>query len=441
MMVAFIILIAVCGVLAYRITSPEDRTRYLEIGFNTIGQLKAAATRPHPESDAYRGTLQARTPHLVITPAIAAINVAVVVCMLLGASAVDQPDTLVRWGASLGPRTTNGEWWRLVSSTFVHTGMLHVFVNVAILIQLGNVLERLVGRAAFAAVYVSAGVYAGLINLSAHPVSVSVGASAAVFGLYGLLLASLVWQMFQSHNVDQDSNTEPIVPSRVTMPLMMMTRLGFGAALFVAYNAVIGFAGVAECGGLIAGLAYGLVLGRRTADQPPRTRRLGVAMAAAGFIAVACAVPLRNIADVKPEIARVIATEEHTAAVYQSALDTFKKGRLTAEALAQLAERTIMPALQAVDLRLETLRNVPPEHRALVSDAREYLRLRCQGWRIRADAIRRMNAAPRRAPNERAAAARARLQAEAQFRSNLSAEGNAEGAERASLEAFQRISR
>jgi hypothetical protein len=312
---------------------------------------------------------------------------------------------------------------------------------VAILIQLGNVLERLVGRVAFAAVYVSAGVCAGLISLSAHPVSVSVGASAGVFGLYGLLLAALVWQMFQHRSADQDSDTEQLAPTHATMPLIMMKRLGFSAALFIGYNAVAGFAGVAECGGLIAGLAYGLVLGPFTVDQPPRTLRLAVAMAAAGFIAVACAVPLRNIADVKPEIARVIATEEDTAAAYQSALDTFKKGRLTAEGLAQLAERTIMPALQAADLRLETLRNVPPEHRALVSDAREYLRLRCQGWRLRVDAIRRTNAAPRRAPDERAAAAMARLQAEAQFRSNLAAEGNAEGAERASLEAFQRIGR
>jgi membrane associated rhomboid family serine protease len=438
--VAFIILLAVAGFVAYRITSPEERARYLDIALDAVGQLKVAATQRHPESDAFRGVLRARTPHVVITPAIAAINVAVVVCMLLGASAISEPDTLVGWGASLGPRTTNGEWWRLVTSTFVHTGMLHLLVNVAILIQLGAVLERLLGRLAFAAVYVSAGAFAGLINLSSYPVAVSVGASAAVFGLYGLLIASLIWQMFQRHSVDQGPDGEQIAQPRATIPLIVMKRLGYGAALFIVYNAVNGLAGAAEFGGLIVGLGYGLVLGWRAVDQHPRTRHVAAAMAASGVIALACAAPLRNIADVKPEIARVVATEERTAAAYRSGLDAFKKGRMTAEALAQLAERTIMPALRTVDARLEVLSNVPPEDQPLVSDAREYIRLRCLSWRLRADAIRQTNAAPRRAP-EGAADASGRLQAEARFRSNMAAEGHAEGAERASLEAFQRIRR
>ena len=436
----FIILLAVFGILAYRITSPETRARYLDIAIDIVRQLKGAATQRHPESDAFRDALRARTPHVVITPAIAAINVAVAVCILVGASAISDPDTLVGWGASLGPRTTNGEWWRLVTSTFVHTGTLQLFVNVAILIQLGAVLERLVGRLAFAAVYVSAGAFAGLINLSSHPVAVSVGASGAVFGLYGLLMASLIWQTFQRHRRDQEPDEEQTAQPRVTIPLMVLKRLGCGAALFIGYNAVNGLAGAAEFAGLIVGLGYGLVLGRRAADQHPRTSHVAAAMAASGVIAVACAMPLRNIADVKPEIARVIATEERTAAAYQSALDAFHKGRITAEALADLAERTIMPALQAVDARLEALSNVPPEHQPLVSDARSYLRLRCQSWRLRADAIRRTNAAPRRAP-EGAADASWRLQAEARFRSNMAANGHAEGAERASLEVFQRIRR
>ncbi len=163
-------------------------------------------------------------------------------------------------------------------------------------------------------------------------------------------------------------------------------------------------------------------------------------MAASAVIALACAAPLRSIVDVKPEIARVVAVEERTAAAYQTALDAFKKGRTTAEALARLAEGTIMPALRTVDARLEGLGNVPAEDRPIVSDAREYVRLRCLSWRLRADAIRRTNAAPRRPPAGTVDAG-GRLQMEARFKSNLVAEGNAEGAERASLEAFQRIRR
>jgi hypothetical protein len=150
--------------------------------------------------------------------------------------------------------------------------------------------------------------------------------------------------------------------------------------------------------------------------------------------------PLRNIADVKPELARVVALEERTAVAYRAALDRFKHGRMTAEALAELADRTIVPELQAADARLQALRHVPPEHQPLVTEAREYLRLRCASWRVRADATRKANT-PLRRPKDGAAAANWRLQAEAQHRSNLAAAGKAEGAERVSLEAFERVRR
>jgi rhomboid protease GluP len=435
--VTFIILIAAVGIFAYCGTSPEQRARCLDIVTDIGGQLKIAATQRHPEYDAFRESLRARTRYVVIAPAIVAINAAVILCILFGANAIGDPGTLVGWGASLGPRTTNGEWWRLVTSTFVHTGVLHLVVNAAILLQLGTVLERLAGRLAFAAVYVFAGAFCCLTNLSSHPVAVSVGASGAVFGLYGLLIASLIWQTYQIYKGDQ-ADAEETAPPRVTIPLIAMKRLGYGAALFIVYNGVSGFAGAPEFAGLIVGLGYGLVLGRRAIDQQPGPHHVAAAMAAAGVIAVACALPLRNIADVKPEIARVIATEERTAAAYQSALPAFKKGRITAEALADLAETTIMPALQAVDARLKALSNVPAEHQRLVSDAREYVRLRCQSWRLRADAVRRTNSAARR-PSGGATEASGRLQAEARFRSNMAAMGNAEIAERASLEVFQRI--
>jgi membrane associated rhomboid family serine protease len=332
----------------------------------------------------------------------------------------------------------------------VNTGTLQLLINVAVLSQLGAVLERLVGPLAFGAVYVSAGAFAALIGLSLHPVSVSVGAPAAVLALYGLLLSLLAWQMFRQRGggsdpdsaPDQEEGQEPDAESirviRTPMPLGVIKRLACGFGIFIVYTALNGLAGAAEAGGLLVGLGYGLVLGWSVVAQHPRISHVAAAIAASATIAIACALPLRNIADVKPEIAGAIATEERTSAAYRSALDAFKKGHLTAEALAQLAERTNVSTLQAVNARLEALRNVPPEYRPLVDDAREFLRLRCQSWRLRAAAIRRTDATLHRAHDKRADAS-SRLQAEARFRSDMAAQGNAEGAERASLVAFQRI--
>ena len=182
------LLLVILAALAFRMTSPEDRQRYLGIALVFVRQLRVAAAETEPERE-YRDSLRARTGRLLVTPALVAINVMVVAGILFSAGAIGDPDTLLAWGGSLGPRTTNGEWWRLVTSTFVHTGTLHLLVNVAVLIQIGAVLERLAGRLAFAGVYVAAGVFAGLVNLSSYPLAVTSGASAAIFGLYGLLLA------------------------------------------------------------------------------------------------------------------------------------------------------------------------------------------------------------------------------------------------------------
>ena len=441
----FILLVVILAGLAFRMTSPEDRERYLGIAIANVRALRLAATESEPERE-FRDLLRTRTPYLFVTPALIAIPVMIAAGMRLSAGAMDAPETFVAWGASLGPRTTNGEWWRLVTSAFIPVGTLHLLVDAAVLIQIGAVLERLAGRLAFAAVYLSAGAFVGLVYLSSLPLAATSGASGAIFGLYGLFLASAFWQLFPVRGDDpavgiglatpEADESESAVPA-ATMPARTMKRLGAGASVFLVFGALNGFVHAADWTGLLVGAIYGLVVGRRVSREEPKTRRVAVAMIAAASIAVACALPLRNIANVKPAILNVLDTEARTAAAYKTASDAFARGRMTADALAQVAERTIVPELQAADARLTALRNVPPEQQPLVADAREYLRLREKSWRARVVAIRKANPDLRGA--KPAADAHSRLQAEARFRSNQIALGNAEGAERAALEAFQRI--
>ena len=294
--------------------------------------------------------------------------------------------------------------------------------------------------------YLSAGAFVGLVYLSSVPLAATSGASAAIFGLYGLLLASAFWQLFPVRDDDppvgiglapsEADESESAVPA-ATMPARTMKRLGAGAAVFVVFGALGGFVHMADWTGLLVGAIYGLVVGRRASREEPKTSRVAAAMVAAATIAVACALPLRNIANVKPAILNVLDTEARTAGAYKAASEAFARGRMTADALAQVAERTILPDLQSADARLTALSNVPPEQQPLVADAREYLRLREKSWQARVVAIRKTN--PDLRGVKPAADAHSRLQAEARFRSNQVALGNAEGAERAALEAFQRI--
>ena len=246
-------------------TSPADRARYLGVATDFLRQLKVAAQQPRPEYESFRGALRARTRDLFVTPALLTLNGAVFTAMLFGSGAIGDPDTLLGMGASIGTRTTNGEWWRLLTSAFVHIGMFHLIVNLAVLAQVGAVLERLVGRLAFGAVYVAAGVFTALVNISSHPVEVTVGASGAIFGLYGLLLASVIWQTLNQAQplltqiagrlrrlagkevAGADESGDPGVTSvdpGVLIPPIALKRLGYGAGLFLVYSAMSGLATV-----------------------------------------------------------------------------------------------------------------------------------------------------------------------------------------------------
>jgi membrane associated rhomboid family serine protease len=417
----------VSGFVVSRMT-PEERESLLRAGLAAIVRLKNASSQGLQECEPFKDALRARTPWALVTPALIALNVTIFVFMLFGAGALGDPQTLVGWGGSFGPRTTNGEWWRLVTSMFVHPGMLQLLVNVGGLVSIGFILERLVGRLAFAAVYVAAGVLASLVSLSIHPMAVSAGASGAIFGLYGLLLASSIWAMLHR--------------SSVTIPLMAVKRLAPAAVVFILYNvANDGLGSAAKLTGLVAGFVYGLALTTRVNVGKPPARHLAAAMAATLAIAVASAVALHGITDVRPEMARVVAVEDSTASAYRTAVERFKKGRISAEALALTIDRAIVPELQAAGTRLKALERVPQEQRPLVAAAQEYVRLRFESWRIRAEGLRKTDMLAHRADEkgEQPSSERWRAGAEARHRANLLLLGKAEEAELASLEALQRI--
>jgi membrane associated rhomboid family serine protease len=407
---------------------------------DAVAQLRVAAMRPRPAVDEFRAALRARSPRIIVTPALAAINALVFVGLVFGAGAMADPATLLGWGASLGPRTTNGEWWRLLTSLFVHDGLFFLLISVGVVLQIGAILERVAGRLTFALVYVLAGISAGLIHLSSHPVDVAAGSTGAVFGLYGLLVATIGCQLLLHRRVVEDAEptlVEETGPKDVRMPLVVMNRLAIVAALFIAYILASGRATGAEPAALGVGLVFGLALASRDGGKQPEIYRVAIAAGTVAAFATAYAIPLRQIADVKPEIARLIATEDQSAKTYQTALEAYKKGRTTADAIAQLAERTFMPELHAADARLLALKNVPEEHQPLVADAREYVRLRYDSWRLRAAAFR-ANLVPRRQAND-AQDASWRLHVEKTFRSNMATIGNAEAAERTALAAFDRL--
>jgi membrane associated rhomboid family serine protease len=143
----------------------------------------------------------------------------------------------------------NGEWWRLVTPVLVHGGLIHLLFNMYFLYLVGPLVEQLYGSARFVLLYLvtaAAGSAASFIFGGPAP---SVGASGAIFGLCGVLVA-----VSAVHRPILDRRGRAVM-SQIGMLVVLNLVIGFG---FDAMGANIDNA--AHVGGLLAGLWLGFVL-------------------------------------------------------------------------------------------------------------------------------------------------------------------------------------
>ncbi len=244
--------------------------------------LPAEGTPPPAALVEFHRLLAGLTPHVYMTPLLVAANVLVFAAMAASgvSPANPKPEDLVRWGGNFGPATTSGEWWRLFTCVFVHIGILHLALNMWALAAAGPLVERMVGNANFLLAYVVAGLTGSLASLFWNQHLVSVGASGAIFGVYGTLLALLLRQ----HG---------------SIPREPLTRLRGSGVTFVLYNLLFGLFepkidNAAHLGGLAGGFLCGLVLSQPLTTEAVAGRAarflqasvLGAALVAGGVVAV-----------------------------------------------------------------------------------------------------------------------------------------------------------
>ncbi len=185
---------------------------------------------------------------------------------------------LFDWGGNFGLVTVHGEWWRLLTAMFLHAGLLHLAFNGYFLWAVGRVTEQVFGPTAFALIYVGSGLIASMISLLWRPDVVSVGASGALFGVFGGFLGFTLRR-------------------RELLPPDFVKQIYRNAAVLIGINVLIGL-GVpnidlaAHIGGLLAGVGIGWLLAK-LAERPPRDpadrmaiRRRAIALTALATLAV-----------------------------------------------------------------------------------------------------------------------------------------------------------
>ena len=152
---------------------------------------------------------------------------------------------LIEWGGNIRFLTKNGQIWRLFTSIFLHAGILHLMFNMYALLYAGSILERVIGKNKFISAYLISGIVASVASLVTHENIVSVGASGAIFGLYGVLLAVIIFKEFKFKDISANSLLSSI-------------------SIFVLYNIFYGFSNTgidnaAHIGGLFSGFFVGII--------------------------------------------------------------------------------------------------------------------------------------------------------------------------------------
>jgi membrane associated rhomboid family serine protease len=201
-----------------------------------------------------------------LTQIILGINVAVYLAMVFangGSPFQDFPGMeLVRSGANVGPLTISGEWWRLLTSVFVHGNLLHIAFNMWCLWSLGALSESLYGRWTYGAVYLICGLGGSLGSIVWNPQVMSVGASGAIFGLAGALIAAFKLGEFSVPRSALSGTLRSLM-------VFVVFNLAFGAVSGVTDNA-------AHVGGLITGFILGAVIALFAPRHDQDFRRVGV---------------------------------------------------------------------------------------------------------------------------------------------------------------------
>ena len=178
------------------------------------------------------------------TPLLIDLNLLVFALMVFSGVSASEPTghQLVQWGSNVSSLTLPGQPWRLLSCLFVHAGLAHLLLNMFSLWLLGLLVEDRVGPLRLLLVYLASGVGGGLASLAWHTDGInSVGASGAIFGLYGFLLTLLISKKLVLDKSDR--------------------RAMLGLVLYLVFsNLLSGLTGNIDNAAHLGGLATGLLL-------------------------------------------------------------------------------------------------------------------------------------------------------------------------------------
>lgn len=266
--------------------------------------------------------------------------------------------TLLSLGAEFNPFTLDGQWYRIFTHMFLHGSVLHVLFNMYGLYSVGTSLEEELGTGHFLWMYFLSGVAAALVSLYWTLFAIGVGASGAIFGLFGF---SLVFNIVQSRR-----NQESIAPIVINFVVFLGINLYFARAF------------KADTAAHMGGLAFGVIIALLFTVFYPSNLRTKVCLAFVPVLVAVYFVLPRYQVTYYQFFQSVLAAEDSASAIYnvkgsdEYYLSSFKRNAVLWDSSLQL---------------LDNHTYLPPELSYDTFKLRRYIQLRQAELRFRATLI------------------------------------------------------
>ena len=341
-------------------TSRDDAVAAVYDGFSLYGSEQSVTAAKAREEEsvavlAFESRLDQMTPTTWALFLVVALNVAVWLANLAGGMNALAPTSsdLFAWGAnSAASVVEDHEYWRLLTNTFLHGGLMHLALNMIGLWEAGRQLNRLYGNAQFMLIYLACALAGSALSLhfSAQQ-SVSVGASGAVFGVLGAVLVA----MYQH---------------RGQIPRQTSKRIFTSQGIFLVYALVQGFTrqgidNAAHVGGLVCGcvLAWLLVEKIDTAATPARRQAVaagGLALSAVAIAALVYSTPApavhhRQLFAFQTGLNQLLPSMQSAESAFQSDARALRSQNMSEAKFMEAIRQQHLPAYLAVQRGLAPL--------------------------------------------------------------------------------------
>lgn len=215
-----------------------EKTKYKEGGIELFMKLTNNINRTNSDRN-----IKAQKLFATKKPIVTYIFITICIIMFILTRGSTDIETLLKYGANNAYLTKSGEYYRLLSSMFIHIGLLHLLFNMYALYIIGPQVESFYGKFKYFLIYILSGVSGSILSITFSSNTVSAGASGAIFGLMGALL---YFGFFYRNYLGS------VIKSQIVPIIILNLVIGFSTS---------GIDNAAHIGGLIGGILTSLALG------------------------------------------------------------------------------------------------------------------------------------------------------------------------------------